>query len=201
MRNLFYYTMKKLLEGLTVHSLSKTEHDLDWNPYQFKWNTVLLTMDHYLKDYIIRANMYEMPSLMLVNLGIWPLLSRPLVDYVLGLNNIINDLRILVEMGTRVSWQPMPALPKEALSFRPDISNHLVAALNYYTCKELQEKAGVDCSVNWRASLAWSSDLICPTNTHTMCFQENFNVLPPGRVSSEQILKNICRSDVMVDGH
>ena len=192
MRNHFYYTMHTLCDNFTVHMLP-LDHDLQWNEYNFRWNPVFHTLDSVITDYIIRASMYDMPRLLFVETGSWPLLSRPLVDYIFGIKKLVNHFAVLRNMGINIFWQPIAALPQKPYVNRIDISNHLIVAMNYYACTTLHHLTGVPCSINWQTSLAWSNELICAANTHTMCFQDNFNVLPPGRVASEQLLKLACQ--------
>ena len=200
-RNFFYYTMKQLNPALTVHILNDIaeKHDLNWQPYVYKWNTVLSTMNAFLVDFMERAVLYESSSLLVINTGVWQLLTRPLVDYMAGIEKIVQHLRVLSNMGIKIVWQQLPAMPNNAYAFRWDISNHVIAALNHHTCNRLRDVVGVTCSGNFVTSLAWSEELLCPGRTHTMCFQENFNVLPPGRVASQMILKNICRPDTGIN--
>ena len=191
-RNLFYYVMSKVDDTLTIKNMSKAHHDLDWNPYHFKWITSTYVFENYLREYIEHAQRNEVPKLLLLDLGIWPIISRPLVDYVLAMRDISYVLKIITEMGTTVIWQPMPSVPKNPFKIRADISNHLIGALNYYVCSKIRAVAGVECSPNWRLSLAWSNEMLCPGNSHTMCFIKTFDVTPPGRVTSEYSIKSAC---------
>ena len=184
--------MHKIDHSIGIQNMSKTHHDLDWSPYHFKWITSTYVFENYLHEYIEHSRFNEVPKLLLLDQGIWPIISRPLTDYVLAMRDLSYLLKIITEMGTTVIWQPIPSLPKNPFAIRADISNALVGALNYYVCSKFRAVAGVECSPNWRLSLAFSNELICPGNSHTMCFLETFNVTPPGRVVSEYTIKHAC---------
>ena len=191
-RNLFYYIMHKVDDSIGVQNMSKAHHDLDWNPYHFKWITSTYVFEYYLHEYIEHSRANQVPNLLFLDQGIWPIISRPIVDYVLAMRDLSYVLKIITEMGTTVIWQPIPSLPKNPFTIRADISNPLVGALNYYVCSKFRAVAGVDCSPNWRLSLAWSNELICPGESHTMCFLKTFDVTPPGRVTSDYTIKHAC---------
>ena len=184
--------MHKLDHTIPLSQMVKVHRDLQWNKHIFKWIPSTFVFQRFLFDYLEKAKTQEVAKVLVLDLGIWPIISRPLVDYILAIQDISYVLKQVARSGASVVFQPMGALPQNPFQIRADISNHLVGALNYYVCEKLEKVASITCSPNWKLSLSWSNDLVCPGNSHTMCFNDEFLVTPPGRVTSDMTLKHVC---------
>ena len=209
-RNLFYYIIKELAP--TFDQFYPIHNNIDINKFHFKWSTTTYVLEDFLEDFLIslddgvnnngtlggrktnfEAEFYEQ-KLLIFDLGIWPILSRPIADYVLAIDNIAIVLKKIVDRGTTVVFQDTPATPNNTYTNKPNPSNQLYAALNYFACTKLKA-VGVHCAPNWRYTMPWINDLVCTSKTQTMCFDDDtqsFKVTPPGHVTTQYILSTAC---------
>ena len=132
--------------------------------------------------------------MLVIDLGIWSLMSRPIADYILALDNIVAKVKPLVEENVVVIYQDIPASPQVPYINKPNPSNQLYGALNFLACSKLQA-VGAHCSTHWRYTMPWIEELLCASNTHTMCYDqvtERLEVMPPGHVTSQYIMRTAC---------
>ena len=188
-RDVFFYLSNTLDESFK--HMEKIHNDLRWNQFFFRWETSFFVLEKHL-TYILMdlATGKQAPPLIIISIGEWPIVSRPIGDYLLSMDGIISILKTIQRYGSKVIWQEMIAVKHKDAMNRP--SNYLIGAMNYYICSRLA-KADIPCVPYWKYTMPWADDLLCPGNTHTMCYEKGYlEVLPPGHMASQYLLQVAC---------
>ena len=188
-RDVFFY-MARTLDDTFSH-MERLNYDLRWQLFWFRWETNFFVLEKHLKMmFMDTGSGRNAPPLIIINVGEWPIISRPIGDYLLSMTNIINILTSLKRYGTTVIWQEMIAVKNIAATNRP--SNDLISALNYFICTRL-EAEGIPCVPYWKFSMPCAEELLCPGKTSAMCFSEGYlNVIPPGHLAAQYIFRYLC---------
>ena len=133
-------------------------------------------------------------ALLIIDLGAWPIISRPIADFVLAIDNIAALVKRIVNENVMVIYQDIPASPFVPYINKANPSNQLYGALNFLACSKLMA-VGAHCAPQWRYTLPWIDELLCASNAQTMCYdplQDKFEVIPAGHVTSQYILRTAC---------
>ena len=155
-RNLFFYVMTYI--DPTYEKIEKTHHDVVWNKHYFYWTTTSLTLINTLREYTVMLEKEASDPghdtskryVLLMDMGVWQVISRPVFDYVISVDLILPMLqRLRQEFKVTIVWQNMPSGPLPEFRGVPSVglpgknrSNYGVTALNYIICQLVAKVCG-----------------------------------------------------------
>ena len=188
-RDVFTY-MSRIIDEKFTH-MERLNFDLRFKLFWFRWETNFFVLEKHLRMmFMATTDGQDPPPVIIISVGEWPIVSRPIGDYLLSMTDIIKLLYALQQRGTTIIWQEMIAVKNIAATNKP--SNDLIAALNYFICSRLED-LGIPCIPYWKYTMPWTEELLCPGKTRTMCYDQGFlDVLPPGHLAAQFIFRTLC---------
>ena len=141
------------------------------------------------------------PGAIILDLDVNNLIIFSEDQYLLMVHKLASYIYHIKKKGIETIWVDMAAVPPLNLTKidksgpHRHASNSGTNALNFFTYETLT-RAGATYIPQWRLTDGWRNDLVCPGETHSMCFNktpsESPRITPPGHATAQLIMQNLC---------